>query len=190
MKTPNTKCAYCDTPIYRYPYQLRSQVRAYCSRACMSRHYCTPVYVRLLQNIDYVSSPDGCWLWKGPILKTGYGRICSKRKNFSTHRVSYEYHHGIIPFGMNVLHKCDVRHCVNPKHLFLGTHQDNMDDCVAKGRTTHGRNHPNARLTEGDIRAIRELSASMSQKQLAAQFGVHFTTVGQILRGQTWTHVK
>ena len=78
---------------------------------------------------------SGCWLWTGYIDKTnGYGCITIKRKTKKVHRVSWELVNGSIPKGMCICHHCDVRNCINPKHLFLGTHADNRKDCVKKGR--------------------------------------------------------
>ncbi len=77
---------------------------------------------------------SGCWLWNKGVNNTGYGTTCVEGKWKLSHRLSWEFHYGDIPVGMSVLHKCDVRSCVNPLHLFLGTQSDNVRDRQEKGR--------------------------------------------------------
>lgn len=86
------------------------------------------------QHFFTIDEGSGCWLWKSTITIHGYGLHNYKRKRMAAHRVSWILHNGEIPQGLFVLHKCDVRSCVNPAHLFLGTQSDNMQDCIKKGR--------------------------------------------------------
>lgn len=76
-----------------------------------------------------------CLEWTGRISKDGYGCFVSKKKYYTAHRVAYQICIGDIPRGLFICHKCDNRKCVNPLHLFIGTHQDNMNDMVRKGRS-------------------------------------------------------
>jgi hypothetical protein len=92
-----------------------------------------------------VRKTDTCWLWIGHKSRPGYGALNLKGKHVRVHRFSWLLHFGEIPTGMSILHRCDVRNCVNPSHLFLGTQADNMKDAGKKGRIcTIGK----SRLTE------------------------------------------
>lgn len=76
----------------------------------------------------------GCWLWTGHVDRCGYGKICVNHRNINSHRAAWAAFRGPIPDGLHVLHSCDVPSCINPDHLFLGTHADNMRDRMVKGR--------------------------------------------------------
>ena len=90
---------------------------------------------RLLLKVEVDTS--GCWLWTGGKLKGGYGHISVNAKGFQTHRLSYELFKGPISEGMCVCHSCDKPACINPDHLWVGTHQENMIDKVIKRRDGH-----------------------------------------------------
>lgn len=107
------------------------------------------------------------------------------------HRWSYENFVGPVPVGMMVCHRCDVRCCVNPHHLFLGTHADNMADMTAKGRSLHGERHNLVRLSEPEVREIRALWAAggTTQDEIAGRFKTTKGTVSLIVRGHTWKHI-
>lgn len=82
---------------------------------------------------------SGCWLWMGAANADGYGHFgIARSKPDKAHRVAYRLYRGPIPTGMIVRHKCDMPCCVNPEHLIVGTHQQNMDDRAARGRTAKG----------------------------------------------------
>ncbi len=131
---------------------------------------------------------SGCWLWTGCVKNTGYGRIQVGRRCVLAHRVSYELHRDPIPPGMHVLHRCDQPGCVNPNHLFLGTHLDNMADREAKGRNNpvRGEAQGTAKLTEADVRKIR--AASGKQRDIAKEFGITQANVWSIRARKTWAH--
>lgn len=99
--------------------------------------YILEVKRRLL--IDSEEDENGCWIWKAVKNYRGYGHISFRNYPRRSHRVSYTVHKGEIPKGMLVLHKCDNPSCINPDHLFLGTHQDNMNDMKKKGRACSGK---------------------------------------------------
>ena len=87
-----------------------------------------------LQDAITLNETNGCWEWKKSTFKGGYGAITINGKQFSAHRASYECFVGEIPEGLHVLHKCDNPRCINPDHLWVGTHKENMLDKMAKGR--------------------------------------------------------
>lgn len=142
-----------------------------------------------------VNKTDTCWLWTRQLSTKGYGRFLyysrSERssRGMYAHRVSWIMANGPIPDGANVLHKCDTPACVNPEHLFLGTQSDNMQDCKRKGRTCNynGENHPQARLTESDVRAIR--SDTRTQSQIALAYGITRGFVNSIKKRHAWKHI-
>lgn len=143
------------------------------------------------------AGPDECWGWTGKPNAQGYGQIDGDRierqgrKRLTTHRVSWTIHYGSIPAGMFVCHKCDNRLCVNPRHLFLGSHQDNVDDMRSKMRHSYGVRRRNAKLTDDAVRQIRcEVRAgSLSKRAIARKHGVSWGTLFRMLKGRTWTHV-
>lgn len=91
----------------------------------------------------------GCWEWTAAFREPGYGAFKFKGKTVDAHRVSYELSFGSIPVGLLVCHECDNRKCVNPDHLFLGTHQDNYDDAISKGRVVKMEKIPWAKRNHG-----------------------------------------
>ncbi len=129
--------------------------------------------------------PDECWLWTASTLAGRYGQFTigsrlTRIQHVYAHRISYAMANGGIPEGGHVLHCCDVPLCVNPGHLFLGTHTDNMQDASAKGRlaVTRTRN----RLAKPE--AIRRyLAGEATQRELAAEYHVNKLTVNRWLKG-------
>lgn len=138
---------------------------------------------------------DGeCWCWNGTKI-SGYGIVVlwidKKRKHKRAHRLSYELNIGPIPEGMEVCHRCDNPPCVNPAHLFLGTHGDNVRDMHRKGRwnpgNRNGERNGRAKLTAANVKSIRRLrEKGWTQQRIADKFGVSQPLVGLILRGKVW----
>ena len=132
---------------------------------------------------------SGCWLWVGGLAGNGYGRFSiGNRKTVPAHRFSYELVHGPIPVSLNACHKCDVRCCVNPEHIFPGTQCENMADMVQKGRDNPRRGEENGqvRLTEAQIAAIRTDPRRL--KIIGADYGIDKSRVWHIKRGHHWKH--
>ncbi len=141
-----------------------------------------------------VEKGDSCWLWTGGKFSAGYGYFKMRGKPYRAHRVSYQLRHGPLSPTLFALHRCDVRNCVNPDHLFLGTHDDNQKDKERKGRgrRLHGKDNPQARLTEDDVREIRTLfeTGKRTRQELAENFKVHPVHVWHIIHRKTWAHIK
>lgn len=149
-------------------------------------------YDRIVDRVE--ADPNGgCWLWPGASAGS-YGsiKIRSDRVLFAVHRVTYWVRHGPIPPRMHVLHKCDVRLCCNPDHLFAGTQSDNLQDASRKGRLhfqaynrlRKGALHPLAALTDMDIEALKTLhSAGFKMPYLASLFRISPGHGWKIIRG-------
>ena len=137
-----------------------------------------------------VTRSAGCWEWQGSHnTRNGvatYGTLESGGRTVGAHRLSWEIHHGAVPAGRCVLHRCDNPSCVNPGHLWLGSHADNMRDMKEKGRAAHVP-PPNARLTRDQVRDIRRrLAVGDSQRRIAKDFGIHQPAVAHIKSGRNW----
>lgn len=135
---------------------------------------------------------NGCWLWKAGKDKDGYGMFNGRVNGVlqaRAHRYSYARYRGPIPSLLNVCHTCDVRACVNPDHLFLGTMAENMDDKMAKGRhrTPEGEKHYKAILTEEQAVAI--LADPRTHSRIAADYNVSRNTISSLKARHSWPHL-
>lgn len=141
--------------------------------------------------------PDECWEWTGALFRLGYGNVRFNGKPRSAHRVSWEINNGPIPKGkgyqgMCVCHKCDNPACVNPNHLFLATHQENMQDALRKGRLSirQGVKHHKAKLTNQQVLEIRDRQGTgASQTELGKEYGVCQAVISCIQLRKTWKHI-
>ena len=158
----------------------------------------------LLSKIELIPI-SGCWLWTASMMANGYGQLGYKGKNAYAHRVSWILHKGQIDDGLFVLHRCDVRCCVNPAHLFLGSAKDNMHDMISKGRQNFNwkqgkppgnkgkrssisrEKHGMAKLTDQNVAEIRRRYATgETQKSLGIEFGVIQPHISRIVRNENW----
>lgn len=127
---------------------------------------------------------SGCWVWTGTQAVNGYGHWPSGQRGRAllAHRVAWELVNGPIPDGMSVLHHCDKPPCVNPEHLWLGTHAQNMADMARKGRSR------STKLIEEQVLSIRA-RANESHRALGREFGVSKTTITSIIARRIWRHL-
>lgn len=134
-------------------------------------------------------SESECWLWKAA-FGHGYGSFTFKQKRYIASRASYKVYIGEIPENFYVCHKCDNPACVNPGHLFLGTHTKNMQDMVKKGRSAKGSKHSQSKLIESDIIKIRQmLKTKMTQVEIASIFNVKREAISKIKLNKRWGYV-
>lgn len=176
-------CPQCGK-IWKLKYSLRKQrTSAYCTLECKHAHETTRFWSK-------VKKTESCWLWIGASAISGYGEFSAGGKSTLAHRYSYELKHGEgAANGWFVCHSCDNRPCVRPDHLFLGTHQDNMDDMAKKGRkrvVSRG-----LVLNPYTVREIRALYASggLTYEQLANRFGVKAKAIERAVKGISWKDV-
>lgn len=147
------------------------------------------------------SGDGGCWLWTMSLSEDEYGKCVFMGEQLA-HRIAYRLSMGEIPAGQCVLHTCDVRHCINPDHLFLGTRVDNNADRDRKGRAAKGDQHGSrtmpdcrprgerhslAKLTDAQVIEIRDLysNGNHTHRSLAKLFHVSHATIGDIIRFDT-----
>lgn len=136
----------------------------------------------------------GCWIWTGAKKPSGYGNFYMRNRYYNAHRASWEIHIGPVPDGLFVLHRCDTPSCVNPKHLFIGTPLENMQDMHKKGRSTGpylgGELSPCAKLNREKVANIkRRLLSGEPGREMAREFGVSEAAISSLKTGKTWKSV-
>lgn len=140
---------------------------------------------RFWTKVAFEDGGFGCWIWKAGKHGHGYGmfhtgRGLRKGSSEFAHRVSYEITYGQFDYSLHVLHKCDNTSCVNPYHLFLGTHEDNMKD-----RETKKRNIPRIRIPLPVHSAIKKAASILQNDEIACLLGVSPSHVSRVRRGLT-----
>lgn len=155
---------------------------------------------RLLVKVNIPNDEDACWLWIKP-THLRYPRIasgCMGLGVLSINRASWLVHKGPIPEDLNVLHTCDNTKCINPKHLFLGTQDDNVQDMITKGRQSFGNDrpafgedNPASILTTPEVIKIKRHIAEgkLKVKEIAVLFNVSRQAITNIKTGIRWSHV-
>lgn len=136
------------------------------------------------------TEPDACWNWqKGKFSRSGYGSFWHKTRSYQAHRIAYMLEVGSLDAALEICHSCDNPPCCNPRHLFQGTHAENISDAATKHRMRcpNGEAHHNSKLNGLQVALI--LSASGKHRDIAKQFGISQVHVSRIKRREAWTHV-
>lgn len=187
-------CVNCGKPFRCPGYKVAGpNERKHCGAACMHAHKrFEPRHADRMfwPKVDRSGGPDACW----PYHRTdprGYGRFLKAGPYAFAHRTAWLLTKGEISGELEICHTCDNRACCNPSHMYLGTHDQNMADQKARGRTTAGERNYWAKLTVVQVRAIRERFGGTRGEitQLAREYGVEETTMRQVVRGLTWKSV-
>jgi hypothetical protein len=187
----NCVCRTCGREFHQKPSRIAAGKGLFCSKPCIVLPR-TPLADRFFAQLGN-KTPLGCILWAGATNDAGYGVLGKGGRGggmILAHRLSWELANGPVPDGLFVLHRCDNPPCVNAGHLFVGTDQDNHDDCVSKGRQSRGEQKPNSKLTSESVHQIRCRRASgESMNAIARSLEVDAETVRDVVRGVTWKHV-
>lgn len=190
-------CAHCSMPFDR-GYAIsskRAQQPQLCSRECHSgwskQNAENNLYTRFWANVE-TGENDACWEWKGRRNSSGYGIFDHNNRPNIASRFCFEMQNGPLPSDIFVCHRCDNPACVNPRHLWPGTHRENMKDAVSKGRTRnaprYGSASNKAKLSEDAVHHIR---ASMDPvKELASAYHVSTTAIRKVLNRENWGWLK
>ena len=137
-----------------------------------------------------IKASNSCYLYQR-LFSDGYGRIWWKQKSRRVHKLAWELSNGAIAPGFVICHTCINRNCWNLAHVYLGTYTDNNQDTFRTGKGRLGEDHANSLLTEKAVREIRLLrQQGWSYQKIAKEIGCNWRTVGTVIRGETWSHVK
>jgi hypothetical protein len=156
-----------------------------CSKKCFKKNNIT-VCSDPCRLIKYIDKINGCWLWNRSLGKHGYGEVNISGNQMRAHIASYIVFKGEIPKGMLVCHSCDIKNCINPEHLWLGTAKDNSTDMFNKGRRVK-------KLNQQDVINIRKewdenYSHSLGS-YICAQYGITPSHLNSIVKRKIWKHI-
>lgn len=184
-------CNNCNKELLKFPSKIKRDHNHFCDKECRKQWHLKPEVIRkrFLKHVNIVS--DKVWAWEGYKDSHGYGTFRVNGKTVRAHRYSYELFAGKIPSDMCVLHGADDNKLnIAPKNLWLGTHQDNMKDCVNKGRNAdqYGEKNPCAKLTENDVIKIRKLylTGMYSQREIGELFLISRSNISYIINRKSW----
>lgn len=185
LTIPRT-CEQCGNAFLAEAYRVRDGLARFCCMKCKGIHQEGDLESRLLakRTIDRVT---GCWLWPGPFREFGYGFMSYKNKKTDIHRLSalLYLNHPLDAEGW-VLHKCDIPACFNPRDLYIGSPQDNINDMYARGRNVAGA----AKLTAEQAKAIRDAYRNGERIiDIARRFSMSHGCISHVVHNRAWKHV-
>ena len=186
-KRPYTWLLVVPCGICAAPFKQTWNQKRFCSVQCTWKSKRVPAEIRFWPKVDKSSSLDGCWLWTGAKSPLGYGKFYLPDGTTQAHRFSWTLVNGPVPHGMYICHHCDNPPCVNPNHLFIGDHYDNMADMSIKGRSQHGEKQWNSKLSASDV--IEIFKSTDLQRTVAERYGITQGTVSSIKSGAKWKRV-
>lgn len=201
------------TGIAKQTSKRNGTIRGVPVRFCKGHHFRVSSHEdRFWSKVAKTESQDDCWEWTAGCQKSGYGQFSIRTgEKISAHRMAWILTNGDIPDGLCVLHSCDNPPCCNPRHLFTGTQGDNIHDMIRKGRYNappaygnrngsrkhperlpRGSKHHNAKLTECDVRKMRQLwnTPGVRRTHIGDEFGITYSNVLTICKRITWKHVE
>ena len=191
----NYTCPRCGTAFSAKP----SKRRRFCSPAC---HYASRRDAlspdRLWSKLDQSGGPDACWPFMGGRTVDGYGQIAivdedGERRVVYTHRLALELTSGPLPPNIQARHSCDNPPCGNPRHLFPGSHAENMRDMQSRGRAFRamGECSGRVRLSEAQVLTIRDRydAGDHGIEQIATDYGVSKGAINGVVHRRTWKHI-
>jgi len=135
-----------------------------------------------------VAKESGCWEWNSSFTRQGYGQARIGQTMKAMHRFFFEHHKGPVNSGALICHRCNNRKCVNPAHLYAGTHKQNSADAIAAGTTTKGERMGTSKLKESEAISIRE--SNMPALDIAAKYSISVWTVFDIRSGRRWSYLS
>lgn len=187
VKRVEVACQRCALPFSVLPSRIIRGDGKFCSRQCSQASRRVDIADRFWSKVH---KTQGCWIWVACKGNKGYGGIRAGKEQ-RAHRVAYILTYGDIDDNLCVLHRCDNPSCVRPDHLFLGTQQQNIEDCVSKKRNHFGEKSPQSKLSDEIVKQMRiEYASGQTIAKISAKFNAAYSITHRAINKKAWKHVK